>query len=107
MQRHFGGDLWQRFHEQVGVSHAFFDRAKGVLDRFAARAHGLRVFIKASLYVFKNVLMFPAGDTALNTGGALVLDRTGSAGIGPVTAQRQPLFLICIIVFESFPAGQI
>jgi len=33
MQRHLGGNLWQRLHQEMGCTHPGLDRAEGMLDR--------------------------------------------------------------------------
>jgi hypothetical protein len=38
MQRHLGGNPWQRLHQEMGCAHPGLDRAKGMLDRLAPLA---------------------------------------------------------------------
>ena len=40
VQRHLGGDAWQRLHQEVRCPHPRLDRAEGVLDRLAPLPHG-------------------------------------------------------------------
>ncbi len=61
--------------------HPHLERAEGMLDRFAARAHGLRIFIEPLLRNFENVLVLPAFDDALLCFRALRLERAFTAGI--------------------------
>ncbi len=39
VQRHFGGDPWQRLHQEMGCSHPRLDCAEWMLDRLAPLAH--------------------------------------------------------------------
>jgi hypothetical protein len=64
MQRHLGGNSWQRLHQEVGCTHPGFDRAEGMLDRFPPLAHLLRTLVEPALYCLKNMLMLPTGDPA-------------------------------------------
>src|SRR5262245_28365109 len=48
------------------------------------------------------MLMLPARDQSLLSGGAAVLDGAALAGVGPVAAQDQPVFLVRVVVGESF-----
>jgi hypothetical protein len=65
VQRHFGGDLRQRLHQEVGCSHPGLDRAEGMLDRLPSLAHLLRVRIEPALHHLENVLMLPSLDPSL------------------------------------------
>ena len=58
-----------------------------MLDRLAPLAHGLRVRLETLLYGLDDVLMLPSRDPALLARGALVLDRAGSARVGPIATQ--------------------
>jgi CRP-like cAMP-binding protein len=62
-----------------------------MLDRLAPLTHRLRVLVEAPLDSLQHVLMLPAGEAALPASGALILDRTGPAGVGPVAVQREPV----------------
>jgi hypothetical protein len=70
MQRHLGGDPWQRLHQEVGCSHPGLDGAERVLDRLTTLAHLLRMFVEPTLHRVENVLMLPSGDPSLLAGGA-------------------------------------
>ena len=76
-----------------------------MLDGLTTLTHGLWVLIEPPLHRFKNRLMFPAGDASLNARGAAVLDRAGSARVGPVASQRQSVFLIRVVILEALPGG--
>ena len=93
VQRHFGGNPWQRLHEEVGCSHPGLERAERVLDRFAPLAHLLRMLVEPALNRLENMLMLPSGDPPLLAGGAVMLDGAALAGVGPVAAQDQSIFL--------------
>ena len=86
MQSHLGGDPFQGLHLEVGVAHPELDGAERMLDRLAALAHLLRMLIKAALDGFKQLFMFPAGNSAVFVGGAEMLYRAALAGICPVAA---------------------
>ena len=80
VQRHLGGDLWQRLHQEVGCSHPGLDRAEAMLDRLPSLAHFLRVLIEAALHRLENVLMLPSLDPSLVALGAVVLGRDCRGG---------------------------
>lgn len=84
VQRHLGGNPWQRLHQEVRSSHPGFDRAEGVLDRLAPLAHLLRMLVEPALHRLENVLMLPSGNPSLLASGAAVLDDAALAGGGPV-----------------------
>jgi hypothetical protein len=46
VQRHLGGDFWQRLHQEVGCAHPGLDGAEWVLDHLASLAHLLRMLIE-------------------------------------------------------------
>jgi len=71
-----------------------------MLDRLAALAHLLRMLVEPALNGFKNLLMFPSRDPSFLAGGASGLDRTALAGVGPVAAQHQSVFLGRVAVSE-------
>src|SRR5271169_1278712 len=101
VQRHFGGDLWQAPHQDVGCP------AKGMLGRLAALTHGLRVLVEALLDGLQHTLMLPARDTPLLAGRAARLERTVTTGIGPIAPQLLAVFLVGVVVLQLFsPAGQ-
>ena len=93
MQRHFGGDHWQRLHQEVGCAHPGLDRAERVLDRLAPLAHLLWMFVEPALHRLENMLMVPSGDQSFLAGGAAMLDGATLTGGGPVAAQDQAFVL--------------
>jgi hypothetical protein len=54
----------------------------------AALAHGLRVFVEALLHGLQHMLMLPARDPSLLTGGTALFDSAALTGVGPVTVQN-------------------
>src|SRR5580704_8205085 len=84
VQRHFGGDAWQRLHQEVGCSHPRLERPERMLDRLAPPAHFLRMLVEPALDGFENMLMLPARDPSLFAGGAAVLDSAALAGASPI-----------------------
>src|SRR5665648_423246 len=73
-----------------------------MLDRLAPLAHLLRMLVEPTLHRLENALMFPSGDPSLLAGGATVLDGAALAGVGPVAAQDQSVFLGRVVVGEPF-----
>src|SRR5207342_248609 len=73
-----------------------------MLDRLAPLSHLLRMFVEPALHRIENVLVLPSGDPSLLTGGAAVLDGAALAGVGPVAAQDQSVFLGRGVVGEPF-----
>src|SRR5471030_447788 len=71
-----------------------------MLDRLATLAHFLRMLVEPALNSFKNVLMVPSRDPSLLGGRAAMLDSAALAGVGPVAAQRQSVFLGRVVVSE-------
>jgi hypothetical protein len=65
VQRHLGRHLRQRLHQKVRRRHPHLQRAKRMLDGFAAHTHGLRVLIEPRLRGLDDVFVFPAFDAAL------------------------------------------
>jgi hypothetical protein len=49
VQRHLGGNSWQRLHQEVGCTHPDLNRAKGMLGRLAPLAHLLRMLVEPAL----------------------------------------------------------
>jgi hypothetical protein len=88
VQRHFGSDLRQAFHQEVRRPHPHLQRTEGMFGGLAALTHGLRVFVEALLYGLQYMLMLPAGDASLLAGGAAAFDTATLTGVGPVTAQN-------------------
>jgi len=89
-----------RLHQEVGCSHPGLDRAEGMLNRLAPLAHLFRMFVEPALHRLKNVFVLPSGDPSLLTGGATVLDGAALAGVGPIAAQDQSVFLGRVVVGE-------
>src|SRR5262249_5703614 len=87
MQRHLGGDLRQRLHQEVRGSHPHLDRTEGMLDRLTARAHGTRIFVEPCLHGLDSLLVLPPRDATLSSRRALSFDWAGLARIGPITAK--------------------
>src|SRR5204863_5651907 len=100
-----GSHPWQRLHQEMGSSHSGFDRVEGMLNCFASVAHLLRMLVEPVLHRLENVLMLPSGDASLLAGGAVMLDGAILAGIGPVAAQDQSIFLVRVVVGEPFTGG--
>ena len=94
VEGHLGGHARQPLHQEVGCSHPRLERPERMLDRLAPLAHFFRVLVEPALDGFENMLMLPARDPALLAGGAAVLDGAALAGVGPVAAQDQPVFLV-------------
>ena len=53
--------------QEVRRAHPHLDCAEGMLDRLAARAHGLGIFVEPLLHRLENVLVLPSGNTALGS----------------------------------------
>jgi hypothetical protein len=87
VQRHFGSDARKRLHQEVRRTHAGLDRAEGMLDRFAPRAHGSQVLVEPLLHGLDDMLVLPPRDPTLHSGRALAPEGAAPAG-GPVTATR-------------------
>ena len=73
MQRHFGGDAWQRLHKEMGCSHPRFYCPERMLDRLAPLAHFFRMLVEPALLGFENMLMLPARDPSFLAGVQLCL----------------------------------
>ena len=97
--------MLQRLHLEVRMAHPAFDGSERMLDRFAALAHLLRVFVEPPLDSLENMFVLPAGNPALLVRGALILDRAGVAGGGPIAMQRQALFPVCEAPDEALAGG--
>ena len=102
MQRHLGGDLWQRLHHEVGCAHPGLDGAEWVLDRLASQTHLLRMLVEPALHRLDNVLMLPSGDQPLLGSGAGILDGAVLACLGCVAAQDHAFVLGRAVVGEPF-----
>ena len=57
VQRHFGGDAWQRLHKEMGCSHPRFDCPERMLERLAPLAHFFWMLVEPALHSFENMLM--------------------------------------------------
>src|SRR5512141_2678252 len=86
----------------MGRAHARLDRAEGMFDRLAPRAHGLRILVEPLLHSLDHMLVFPPCDPSLLAGCAVVFDGAALADIGPIVAQLQPVFDIGVMVPEPF-----
>ena len=64
MQAHLGADPAPGFGQEVGCPHPRLDGAEGMLDRFPAHGHDVRVLIEPQLHGIEHRLMFPAFDPA-------------------------------------------
>ena len=73
-----------------------------MLDRLAADAHGLRVFVEARLHGFDDVFVFPAFDAALVAGGALGLERACAARLRHIDAQFLTIIVGDVVEPERF-----
>src|SRR5260370_9828939 len=60
------------------------------------------MLVEPTLHRLENVLMLPSGDPSLLAGGAAVLDGAALAGVGPIAAQDQSIFLVRVVVGEPF-----
>jgi hypothetical protein len=60
VQGHFGADVLERSHLEVGGSHPGFYRTEGVLRGPAAFAHLIRVSIEERLHRLKHGFVLPA-----------------------------------------------
>src|SRR5262252_6927839 len=58
-----------------------------MLDRLAACAHGVRIFVEPFLHGLDNPLVLPPRDATLFSRRALSFDWAGMARIGPITAK--------------------
>ena len=76
-----------------------------MLDRLAPLAHLLRMLVEPALNGFENVLMFPSRDTSFLGGSATMLDGAALAGVGPVAAQDQSVFLGRVVIGELLTGG--
>src|SRR6185437_9565185 len=88
--------------ERLQWFHPRLERPERMLDRLAPLAHFFRVLVEPALDGFENMLMLPARDPSFLAGGAAVLDGAALAGIGPVAAQDQPVFLVRVVIGECF-----
>src|SRR5262249_44697362 len=87
MQRHLGGNLGQRLHQEVRGTHPHLHRTERMLDRLTARAHGLRILVEPFLHSLDNLLVLPPRDATLSSRRALSFDWAGMARISPITVK--------------------
>src|SRR5260370_39283936 len=73
-----------------------------MLDGLAPLAYFFRMLVEPALHGFESMLMLSARDPSLFAGGAAVLDGAALAGVSPVAAQDQPIFLVRVVIGESF-----
>src|SRR5262245_65614474 len=64
-----------------------------MLDRLAACAHGVRIFVEPFLHGLDNPLVLPPRNATLFSRRALSFDWAGMARIGPITAKFLAVFL--------------
>ena len=83
---HFGADLLERLHLEVGVAHPELDGAEPMLNGLAPLAHLLRMLFEPLLDGLENILVFPAGDPAPGGRSATSLPRC--TGVALQTAAR-------------------
>ncbi|MFT7573207.1 MAG: hypothetical protein ACI9JL_004266 [Paracoccaceae bacterium] len=76
-----------------------------MLDRLAALAHLLRLFVEAALDGFQHMFMLLPGDPALLARREQMFDGAALAGIGPVTPQGQPLLLVGVAIDQPLVGG--
>ncbi len=80
VQGHFGGDLFQRLHLEVGRAHLELDGAEGMLDRLSPLVHLLLVLVEPLLDGLEDIFVLPAGHPALLARGATMLEDAALAG---------------------------
>jgi hypothetical protein len=73
-----------------------------MLDRFAARAHRVGVFVESFLRGLGNGFMFPAVNAPLFSRRAFRLQRASPAGIRPIAPKFLPFLLLRVIELQSF-----
>jgi len=67
-----------------------------------ALTHGLPVLVEAFLDGLQHMLMLPARDAPLLACCAARLERTVTAGIGPITPQLLAALLVGVVVVQPF-----
>jgi hypothetical protein len=65
VQRHLGGNPWQRLRQEVACSHPGFNCAEGMLNCLAPLAHLLRMLIEPAVHRLENVLMLPSDERTI------------------------------------------
>src|SRR5215470_6307276 len=100
MQRHLGGNLGQRLHQEVRGTHPHLDRTEGMLDRLTARAHGTRIFVEPCLHGLDNLLVLPPRDATLSSRRALSFDWAGTARSSPITVKCLAVLLVRIAILQ-------
>ncbi len=73
-----------------------------MLDGLLPLAHSVEALVEPALNGVENMLMLPTRNPPLLAGGAAALEGAALAGIGPVAAQEQPVFLAREAVGETF-----
>ena len=104
-QRHLGGNLGKRLHQEVSCADAHLHGAERVLDGLAPRAHRVRIFVESLLHDLEYVLVLPARDAALRAWRAVAFERAIPAGISPIAVQLLPVFFALKTVCK-FLAGR-
>src|SRR5215475_13051506 len=102
MQRHLGGNLRQRLHQEVRGTHPHLHCTEGMLSRLTARAHGLRILVEPLLHCLDNLLVFPSRDAALSSCRTLSFECAGAARIGPITVKCLAVLLVRIVILQFF-----
>jgi hypothetical protein len=87
VERHFGSDVLEPPHLEVGRAHPGFDRAERVLDRAAPQCHRVGVASQALPHVVDQVLVLPSRDPAFLAGGAAGLEGAVLAVVDPVSPE--------------------
>src|SRR6266403_2244338 len=84
-----------RYHAawKARCAHAHLQRAERMLDRLAASAHRLRIFIEPSLRCFKNVLVLPSRNAPLVARRAFRFQRAIRAGVRPIAPHHLAVLL--------------
>ena len=63
------------------------------------------MLVESALHGFENMLVLPTRDPSLLARSAVTFDGAVLAGIGPVAAQDQSIFLVGVVVGEPFTGG--
>ena len=90
-QRHLGGDLGKRLHQEVSCAHAHLHGPERVLGGLTPRAHSARIFVEPLLHRLEYILVLPARDAALWAWRAAAFERAFPTDIGPIAVQLQPV----------------
>ena len=92
MQAHFGGDVIERFHQEVGRSHPVLQCPEDMFDRSPSDLHGLGVALQPLLHLVEHVFVLPAFDLAACSRCALGLDGAVAAAV----TSRRPAAACCL-----------